>query len=311
MTQPPNLDLSDEAFLATFDQAGFDRHSFPHRAHLRLAWLCVRRLGVERAVERVTSGIHSIAEKHGQASRYHDTLTRAWVYAVAAADAERPDLPTFDRFLDAHPELLDKNYLLRHYSAQRLSSPEARARWLSPDLQPIPGAPPAGLDEGGYGAPIPALPAHEVRQALERVPLPIAVMTARDATRVHGTTVSSVVTAARDPALLVACVRHNSRILPIVRAAGGFALSYLGADQRAIATRFADRARGEDVIQFGGIPHVLGPFGAPIVTGGPAWFECRLQDEFEAADHQVVCGRVVAAGTTDARPLQRLQGGWV
>jgi flavin reductase (DIM6/NTAB) family NADH-FMN oxidoreductase RutF len=120
-----------------------------------------------------------------------------------------------------------------------------------------------------------------------------------------------VATVARDPAMLVARVRRDSRLLPIVRAAGGFAISYLSTDQRSVATRFADRARGEDGVQFSGVPHVLAPFGAPIITGGPAWFECRLRDEFGAADHQVICGIVVAAGMTDARPLQRLQGGWV
>ena len=78
MTQPSSLELSDQDFLATFERAGFDRHNFPHRAHLRMAWLYVRHLGVERAVERVASGIRSLAEKHGQSSRYHDTLTRAW-----------------------------------------------------------------------------------------------------------------------------------------------------------------------------------------------------------------------------------------
>jgi flavin reductase (DIM6/NTAB) family NADH-FMN oxidoreductase RutF len=146
---------------------------------------------------------------------------------------------------------------------------------------------------------------------MERVPLPVAIMAAHDATRVHAITVSSVASLARDPAMLVACVRRDSRVLAVARAAGGFAISYLGAEQRSIATHFADRARGEDVVQFGGVPHMRGPFGAPIVTGGPAWFECRLENEFDAGDHRVVCGRVVAAGMTDAHPLQHFQGGWV
>jgi flavin reductase (DIM6/NTAB) family NADH-FMN oxidoreductase RutF len=311
VTLPSSLDLGDEEFFTAFERDQFEGHAFPHRAHLRLAWLCVRHFGVHRAVERVTAGIRAIAEKGGRPALYHDTLTRAWVYAVAAADGEHGEIATFDAFLEAHPELLDKNYLLRFYSAERLSSPEARARWLAPDLRPIPGAPPTDAAPGKPGTTLPALPAEEFRRAFARVPLAVAVMTARDATRVHGTTVSAVAAAERDPAMLIACVRRDSRILEIARAAGGFAISYLGADQSSIAARFADRARGEDVLQFGGIPHVLGPFGAPIVSGGPAWFECRLQDELAAADHQVVCGTVVAAGTSDRRPLQRLQGGWV
>lgn len=310
MNQPSSLDLNDDEFLAAFERTGLAGYAFPHRAHLRLAWLSVRRFGVDRAVERVPAGIRSLAEQHGQPTHYHDTLTRAWVYAVAAADADRPR-STFDEFLDAYPQLLDKHYLLRHYSAQRLSSAEARAHWLSPDLRPIAGAPDARADAKEQHVAPPVISLAEFRRVLGHIPLPAAIIAAHDATRVHGTTVSSVATVARDPAMLVTCVRPDSRLLPIVRAAGGFAISYLSADQRSIATRFADRTRGEDVEQFNGIPHLRAPFGAPIVTGGPAWFECRLQHEFEAAGHQVICGTVVAAGMTDTRTLQRLQDAWV
>jgi flavin reductase (DIM6/NTAB) family NADH-FMN oxidoreductase RutF len=137
------------------------------------------------------------------------------------------------------------------------------------------------------------------------------VLTARDATRLHGTTVSAVAAVSLEPALLLICVQRDSRLLDIVRAAGGFALSYLASDQRSIATHFADPARIEGVAQFRGVPRIVGRLGAPIITGGPAWFDCHLCDEFAAADHQVVCGTVVAQGMTDTPPLQRLRGAWV
>src|SRR5689334_21904663 len=112
--QPSILDLNDDEFLATFERAGFDRNGFPHRAHLRMAWLYVRRLGVDEAIERVTAGIRHMARSTGQPHLYHDTLTRAWVYVVASLS--HPEVSTFDRILEARPELLDKHYLLRHYS---------------------------------------------------------------------------------------------------------------------------------------------------------------------------------------------------
>ena len=313
MNQLSSLDLSDEDFITAFERAGFDPGNFPHRAHLRMAWLYVRHLGIGRAIDKAAAGIRAMADKHGQSNLYHDTLTRAWVYVVAAAIAECTDVSNFDEFLRRHPELLDKSCLLRYYSPERLSGPLARAGWLSPDLRPIPGAPDTASDSGeaereAQASPVPA---DEFRQALQQVPSPVAVMTARDATRLHGTTVSAVASVSVDPALLLICVQRDSRILDIVRAAGTFAVSYLASDQRSIATHFADPARIEGVAQFRGIPHVVGRFGAPIITGGPVWFECQLCDEFAAADHQVVCGTVVAEGVTDKRPLQRLRGDWV
>jgi flavin reductase (DIM6/NTAB) family NADH-FMN oxidoreductase RutF len=275
-----------------------------------MAWLYVRHLGVERAVERAAAGIRKMAAKHGQTSLYHDTLTRAWVYVITAAVARSPEVSEFDAFLGRHPELLDKGCLLRYYSVERLSSPAARARWLAPDLHPIPGAP-ASASVSEETEPAPPVPPAEFREVLEHLPRPVAVMTARDATRPHGTTVSSVTPVAGDPALLLVCVRRDSRILDIARAAGGFAISYLAGDQRSIAAHFADPARGEGVGQFRTVPHVLGPFGAPIITGGPAWFECSLGDELATADHQVICGTVVAEGAKNVPPLQRLHGEWL
>jgi hypothetical protein len=44
----------DEEFLAAFEAGRIDNQSFHHRDHLRLAWVQIRRLGVERASESVT-----------------------------------------------------------------------------------------------------------------------------------------------------------------------------------------------------------------------------------------------------------------
>jgi len=41
-------------------------------------------------------------------------------------------------FIEHNPRLLDAKIMLSHYSAEVLFSPEARSRWISPDVQPIP-----------------------------------------------------------------------------------------------------------------------------------------------------------------------------
>ena len=57
MRQISSLDIADEEFINTFERAGFERTNFPHRAHLRMAWLYVRHLGVQRATEKAAAGI--------------------------------------------------------------------------------------------------------------------------------------------------------------------------------------------------------------------------------------------------------------
>ena len=47
-------------------------------------------------------------------------------------------LATFTEFLDAEPWLLNPGLARRHYSAELLSSGEARAAWVDPDLIAMP-----------------------------------------------------------------------------------------------------------------------------------------------------------------------------
>jgi hypothetical protein len=138
----PALVMSDDEFLATFERGEFAGDAFPHRAHLRMAWLYVTDLGPDAAMRRAADGIRNLARHTGRPALYHDTLTRAWVYLVVAAIAHCR-AATFAELLACHPQLLDKQLLLRHYTRELLMSATARAMWVAPDLIPIPGAPPS------------------------------------------------------------------------------------------------------------------------------------------------------------------------
>jgi hypothetical protein len=45
---------------------------------------------------------------------------------------------TFDEFLERFPGLLDGGLVERHFSAELLATPAARATWVDPDLRPLP-----------------------------------------------------------------------------------------------------------------------------------------------------------------------------
>jgi hypothetical protein len=147
-----SLALEDDAFLATFERGGFGGDDFPHAAHLRMAWLYVTRLGAEKAIDRAAGGIRNLAKANGQPTLYHDTLTRAWVYLVAEA-LERTPSADFEGFLARNPQLLDKRLLLEYYSPDVLSSSQARATWIAPDLAPILGAPESSVAAHAGAAP--------------------------------------------------------------------------------------------------------------------------------------------------------------
>ena len=135
----PTVTLEDDAFVAAFQSGQIANQRFHHRDHLRLAWVQIRRLGVERASEVITSGIRHFAVQHGRADRYNDTMTRFWVRVVGMGISRHLEL-TFEQLLDAEPHLLDKTLPFKHWSRERLIGREAKQGWVDPDLIQLPAA---------------------------------------------------------------------------------------------------------------------------------------------------------------------------
>ena len=137
--QRPVVTAADEAFVAAFHAHQLSNEGFHHRDHLRLAWVQIRRLGLEQAAEVVTNGIRRFASHHGSAERYNDTMTRFWLRVVAIGIRRHPEV-TFDELLAAEPHLLDKNLPFKHWSRERMNRDDAKQRWIEPDLRPMPAA---------------------------------------------------------------------------------------------------------------------------------------------------------------------------
>lgn len=113
------------------------RGGFGHREHLELAWGCLDRYDVDTAHAAVIAAVRHVAALHGMPDRYHETITRSWVHVVAlhrALDAAE----SFDAFLAAHPVLLTRDLLSRHYSERLLHTTAARTTWAEPDVRAFP-----------------------------------------------------------------------------------------------------------------------------------------------------------------------------
>jgi hypothetical protein len=136
-SQRSTVTPDDDAFVDAFHSGRIANQNFHHRDHLRLAWVQIRRLGLERASDAVTGGIRHFAAEHGSADRYHDTLTRFWLKVVNLGLRRHPDL-TFDELLAAEPHLLDKSLPFKHWSRAMMASDSAKRQWVEPDLRPIP-----------------------------------------------------------------------------------------------------------------------------------------------------------------------------
>lgn len=132
--------MTDDEFLRAFMTATLSNDQFRHRDHLRMTWLMLYRLGPQAGGEAITAGIRQFANAHGHGPKYHETMTRFWIWLVGHAMRTRPDIGSFEEFVDALPVLLDKALPFRHWSQDRLMSPAARAAWIDPEILPLPAA---------------------------------------------------------------------------------------------------------------------------------------------------------------------------
>jgi hypothetical protein len=133
------LSSSDREFRAAFEAGAYAPADFSHRAHVRLAYAYLAGSDRDVALERYRAALIGFLSHHGiPASKYHETLTSAWILAVHHFMHRSPEAASADDFIERNPLLLDSKIMLTHYSTGLLFSDVARAEFVEPDLDPIP-----------------------------------------------------------------------------------------------------------------------------------------------------------------------------
>ncbi|MFN8371722.1 MAG: hypothetical protein U0694_02435 [Anaerolineae bacterium] len=125
--------MNDHEFLHAFESGHL--HTFPHRDHIRMAWLYLRTCDENTALRKVRQGIRQLAAALGASGKYHETLTVFWVKAVR--NAMTADAADFAAFEAKHPELFDAGYVKQFYSDGLLWSEAARQSWVEPDVKAL------------------------------------------------------------------------------------------------------------------------------------------------------------------------------
>jgi hypothetical protein len=135
--------MTDAEFLHQFESLTLPLTHWHHRDHLRVAYLYLTQHDFEIACQKICAGIRAHNTAHGIAntptSGYHETQTILWMHLIAATLAEYGPGESADAFLDFHPQLTSTTKLHRlYYTKERFMSPEARERFLPPDLAGLP-----------------------------------------------------------------------------------------------------------------------------------------------------------------------------
>lgn len=135
----------------------------------------------------------------------------------------------------------------------------------------------------------PAFSEREFRTALALFATGVTIVTARatDGSPV-GLTANSFNSVSLAPPLVLWSLSRQAASLPVFSAGSHYAIHILGADQRALAERFAQR--GAD--RFAGLALQEGAGGAPLIAGAIAIFECFNRSRYDEGDHVIFVGEV-------------------
>ena len=169
------LTPADAAFIAAFERATVPKDQWTHRAHIRMAWIVLAQAGFPMGppanaaastttaappatttpvapapppaalvpvLDRVRAGLRRLVQTFGVPDAidrgYHETMTVAWLRLVAVTLRAQPAQPDSEAFCDAQPHLLCRTTLRLYYSPGRILTAEAKARFVEPDLAPLP-----------------------------------------------------------------------------------------------------------------------------------------------------------------------------
>ena len=130
--------FSDSEFEQLFETCQMDPTAFSHEAHLRLAWIHVKKYGQSLAIKNICDQLLQYVEYLGAKDKFNITLTIAAIKAVnhfiqkSASDNFQDFINEFPRLKFNFKELMQCHYQIDIYNLQ-----SAKQQFHEPDLLPF------------------------------------------------------------------------------------------------------------------------------------------------------------------------------
>jgi hypothetical protein len=133
-----HIELSDDQFEEQLAACKLNPSLFTHEAHLRLAWIHIKKYGINRAIDNISYQLQNFVKSIGAADKYNATLTVAAIRAVYHFML-KSETNNFISFIDENPRLKNnfKELLGYHYTTDIFKSEQARITYLEPELLPF------------------------------------------------------------------------------------------------------------------------------------------------------------------------------
>jgi hypothetical protein len=133
-----HVEFTDEEFEQRFQNCLIEPEIFSHEAHLRLAWIHIKKYGSGIAIDNICNQLKRYVEFLGVTEKYNETVTVAAIKAVHHFILKTP-ANSFTEYISENPRLKDnfKELLCHHYLTDIFNSQEVKKKYLEPELLPF------------------------------------------------------------------------------------------------------------------------------------------------------------------------------
>jgi flavin reductase (DIM6/NTAB) family NADH-FMN oxidoreductase RutF len=135
------------------------------------------------------------------------------------------------------------------------------------------------------------------KQAMAQFASGVTIVTTAHEDVFYGMTVAAFSSVSLNPPLVLVCIGKSATSCEPVGLAKKFAVHILPAAQEHLGVRFSNK--NTMVERFDGLLYTLGATGCPLLDGSLAHVECDVAEAYEAGDHMIYLGRVVAVEVHD------------
>jgi flavin reductase (DIM6/NTAB) family NADH-FMN oxidoreductase RutF len=133
------------------------------------------------------------------------------------------------------------------------------------------------------------------RAALGQWPTGVALVTTVAAGTWHGVTASSFSSVSLEPPLVSVCLARTAFVHDLLLGSGVFGVTVLGKDHAELGRRFARFDPAVD--RFADSTWETAKTGSPLLAGALSWLDCQVVSSYDAGDHTIFVGEVLAAAT--------------
>ena len=134
--------------------------------------------------------------------------------------------------------------------------------------------------------------AEAFKGAMRHVPGAVTIITTGGGEHRRGLTATAMCSVCASPPTILVCVNRSADAHSFIVEGGAFCVNLLGAQDQALANRFASLDGSKGTIRFEGREWKENVTGAPVLEDALASLDCRVTETFDTETHTIFIGLV-------------------